>query len=554
MLSSLYVRNYALISELKIDFHNGFNAITGETGAGKSIILGALSLILGQKADNKALLNNLDKCIVEAVFQFKEDSEWSRFFIDNEFDFDFNQECIIRREITPNGRSRAFVNDTPVSLQVLKTLSDHILDIHSQHENLLIVHPNFQLEILDTVALNFSQLSDYQIQFDKWKVQTQNLNELKDNAQKLAEEIEYVKFQFNQLDQAKLQESELENLEEELKVLTHADEIRSSLVAIVDLLDGEGSSLSQLKQANTTLTKIKDFLPEGIEWFDRLNSTYLELKDLNSDFQSKLDSVYVDPSRLSFVEARLSELYSHLQKFRIKTIDELIEKKNDFENQLLKYESFDDEIQKEEKILNEIYCNLIQLSDKLTLSRKGKIELVKEHLSSHLQQLGMPNVNMEIEFEKTKELNRWGKDKVRFLFSANKNRELQDLATVASGGEISRIMLSIKALTSKTAKLPAIIFDEVDTGVSGETANKMGQLMAEMAKNMQVITITHLPQIAAKADYQFKVFKTETDSNSFTSIVELSYDERKTEIASMLSGSSNRDTAIRMAEELLNTN
>ncbi len=554
MLSSLYVRNYALISELKINFHEGFNAITGETGAGKSIILGALSLILGQKVDSKALLDNKEKCIVEAVFHFKEESDWYKFFVENEFDFDFGLECIIRREITPQGRSRAFVNDTPVSLQVLKTISDHLLDIHSQHENLMIVHPYFQLEVLDTVASNGVQLNRYQEQFNTWRFLVQKLATLKEEAQKSAEEIEYIKFQYNQLEEAKLVDDELELLEDELKTMTHADEIRMSLEGLLSNFEKDDAVLAQLKAAIYTLSKIKEFVSQGGEWFNRLNSAYIELKDLASDFQTKLETVSVDPLRLAYVENRVSELYSLLQKFRAQTISELIIKRDEFLTQLRQFESYDEAIAAEESTLALIQENLMDKTRELTNSRVVHSDKVKEHLTSQLQNLGIPNVRIEIEFSKSKELTQWGGDKVRFMFSANKNRELQDLRTVASGGEISRIMLSIKALTARTANLPAIIFDEVDTGVSGETANQMGNLMSQMAKNMQVITITHLPQIAAKATHHYRVFKTDTDKHSFTSIAELDYNERKIEIATMLSGSSGRELAIKMAEELLSKN
>lgn len=549
MLSSLYVRNYALISELKINFQNGFNAVTGETGAGKSIILGALSMVLGQKADNKALLNNDDKCIVEANFKLKE-LVWLTFFVENDLDFD-GLNCIIRREINPAGKSRAFINDTPVNLQLLKSISDRLLDIHSQHQNLLLVRPDFQLEVLDMVSVNSIQLARYQQQFNTWKAVSKKLAELKEKAAKSAEELEYVQFQFQQLEDANLKTDELSLLEDELKSLTHSDEIKSSLEGIVLALQNDDAVLALIKQASNQLSKIREFIPEGSEWFTRLNSTQIELKDLADEMQSKLDRVEVDPKRLEFVENRLSDLYSLLQKFRIQSIDELIHKKEEFQSFLSRYDSYDQEIKSVEESLKLSFESMVKGCEELTETRKKHVDDIKIFLVQQLKKLAMPNVSIEIELSRNKEYTFMGIDNVKILFSANKNRELQELGSVASGGEISRIMLAVKSLIAQKSNLPAIIFDEVDTGVSGETANKMGDIMRQMSENMQVITITHLPQIAAKAGSQFKVFKTETEKDTFTSIVELTTDERREEIAQMLSGYDGGELALHMADELM---
>jgi DNA repair protein RecN (Recombination protein N) len=550
MLKSIYISNYALISLLEIDFQQGLTVLTGETGAGKSIILGALSLILGQRADNKSIKKEVDKCVVEAVFDVSTYKHLDDFFERNELDSD-TRNCIIRRELTANGKSRAFINDTPVALHVLRELTSRLIDIHSQHENLLLSNAAYQLEVLDTVARNAVLLQDYQESYQTWMTDKKALEKLKAAALKASSETDFIRFQYNQLEEAKLQVQELHDLEAEQETLTHVEEVKMEVKQVTTLLDGEQGVILQLKDSVTALSKIAQFIPEGDTQLARIQSAYVDLKDLNRDFTYLQENLAFNPGRLEEVENRLSDLYSLMQKFKVNTIEALIDKRDEFEAQLQQIDSFDDAIMQSEK---KLALSLLQLQEKaslLTASRKSPIPSVEQHMVEQLSQLGMPNIQFSINLVQTDLFTENGVDQVEFLFSANKNRPMQRVEEIASGGEVSRLMLTIKSLIADKSDLPTIIFDEIDTGVSGEIAHRMGEIMLQMSRSMQVIAITHLPQIAAKGEHHFRVFKDDSGAQTETYIQQLSDEHRINEIATMLSGKIRGEAAIQNAKELL---
>lgn len=550
MMKSLYISNYALIDELNISFDKGMTVMTGETGAGKSIIIGALSLILGQRADTKAIKTDSDKCIIEAEFDISEYKYLEKFFDDNELDYDAAT-CIIRREITNSGKSRAFVNDSPVGLNIVKDLSAFLIDIHSQHENLLISNENYQLNIVDAIANNLSELTDYQMYFKEWNALKTQLKSLKDEIEKQTREVDFIRFQFSQLAEANLTENEQDELESELEILTHAEEIKTELVKSSNLLNAEEAVLPLLKEATGALNKVKSYLGKGEEWYNRLQSAYIEIKDLSQEIQLNAEDVEYNPERLSHIESRLDEIYTLEKKFKVDSVKDLLEIKSNFEQQLNKIESYDDLLNELTEQLKTSESKLIAAANKLTESRKAVFSKIEIYLIEQLNKLGMPHAQIQIDLAEMPDYQLTGKDVVQFLFSANKNRALQPVQLIASGGEISRLMLSIKSLVVKQQNLPTIIFDEIDTGVSGEIAHRMGEIMKSMSDDMQVICITHLPQIAAKGKTHFKVYKDDSNVQTSTHINLLTNEQRVEEIAEMLSGKNPSQAARQNAMELL---
>lgn len=550
MLKSIFISNYALISTLEINFQPGLSVLTGETGAGKSIILGALSLILGQRADNKSIKKEEDKCVVEAVFDISAYKHLDDFFETNELDHDVYH-CIIRRELTASGKSRAFINDTPVALTVLRDLTSRLIDIHSQHENLLLSNASYQLEVLDTVARNNELLQEYRESYLVWKADEKTLEKLKADSAKAASETDFIRFQFNQLQEAKLIPDEQQELETEQETLSHIEEIKTELNKITGLLDGEQGSLLQLKESVAAMSKIAKFVTEGDTKLERIQAAYIDLKDLTQELILLQESLDYNPARLEETENRLSELYSLMQKFKVNSVEALIEKRNSFGTQLQHIDSFEEEIDRLEKKLAASFTHLQKYALLLTESRASQIATVEQYMIQQLSQLGMPNIQFKIRLIPIQQYTENGIDQVEFLFSANKNREMQRVEEIASGGEISRLMLAIKSLIAGKSDLPTIIFDEIDTGVSGEIAHRMGEIMLQMSRTMQVITITHLPQIAAKGEHHFRVYKDDSGQQTETYIQRLSVTERVDEIATMLSGKVRGEAAIQNARELL---
>jgi DNA repair protein RecN (Recombination protein N) len=551
MLKSIFISNYALISTLEINFQPGLSVLTGETGAGKSIILGALSLILGQRADNKSIKKEEDKCVVEAVFDISAYKHLDDFFETNELDHDVYH-CIIRRELTANGKSRAFINDTPVALTVLRDLTSRLIDIHSQHENLLLSNASYQLEVLDTVARNNELLQEYRESYLVWKADEKTLEKLKADSAKAASETDFIRFQFNQLQEAKLIPDEQQELETEQETLSHIEEIKTELNKITGLLDGEQGSLLQLKESVAAMSKIAKFVTEGDTKLERIQAAYIDLKDLTQELILLQESLDYNPARLEETENRLSELYSLMQKFKVNSVEALIEKRDSFGTQLQHIDSFEEEIERLEKKLAASFTHLQKYALLLTESRASQIATVEQYMIQQLSQLGMPNIQFKIRLIPIQQYTENGIDQVEFLFSANKNREMQRVEEIASGGEVSRLMLAIKSLIAGKSDLPTIIFDEIDTGVSGEIAHRMGEIMLQMSRTMQVITITHLPQIAAKGEHHFRVYKDDSGQQTETYIQRLSATERVDEIATMLSGKVRGEAAIQNAKELLN--
>jgi DNA repair protein RecN (Recombination protein N) len=550
MLTSLYICNYALISELKIDFDKGFSVITGETGAGKSIILGALSLILGQRAETKFVKKDTEKCVIEAEFDISNYKKLKYFFENNDID-DTGKSCIIRRELISSGKSRAFVNDTPVSLTVLRDLSIQLIDIHSQFDNLMLSNDGYQLEVVDVVANNNDLLKKYAAEYNDWQELLVELKKLEKMAEKSAMELDFIQFQFTQLNDAKLDENEQELLESEQETLVHAEEIKAELTNATMLLDEENSVLPLLKEVIAGVTKVKNYISGSDAWIERLQSCYIDIKDIKSELGTFADKVEFNPSRLEWIETRLSELYTLQKKYKVNSVAELIEIRNEFEKQLLKIESFDEEIEKSKSMIALAAENLKQTAKQLTESRKKAVQPIEKYMVSQLVKLGIVNAQFKVDMRQVSDFLPNGMDEISFLFSANKNREVQPVQMVASGGEMSRLMLSIKSLIANKTDLPSIIFDEIDTGVSGEIAHRVGEIMQTMSKEMQVITITHLPQIAAKSAHHYRVFKDDSGEQSQTRIVKLSNEERATEIAQMLSGKNITQAALQNARELL---
>ena len=550
MLKSLYISNYALISELNIDFESGFSVITGETGAGKSIILGALSLILGQRADSKSIKIDAEKCVIEAEFDISSYTHLTEFFSQNDLDNE-SKFCIIRRELTNSGKSRAFINDTPVGLNVIRDLSNQLIDIHSQHENLLLSNASYQLDVVDILAQNADLMAIYKQYYAQWRNLLAELKQLQKTAEKQSSDLDYIQFQFQQLTDANLLENEQEELEFELETLSHAEEIKSELLKASQLLEEEHMSLPLLKESISALSRIKTYIPNGENWHERMQSAFIELKDISAEMSAFEERVEFNPERLAFVEARLAEIFTLLKKYKVLTVAELIQMRDDFGKQLEKIDSFDEEIAALNAKIDSTFNQLQNQSAQLTSNRESAFKPIESYLIEQLSNLGMPNIQFQVSISALGDFTETGRDEVQFLFSANKNRPVQPVAQIASGGEVSRLMLAIKSLVAHKADLPTIIFDEIDTGVSGEIAHRMADIMQNMCADMQVITITHLPQIAAKGKQHYRVYKDDSGMQTETHIQRLSTPERVTELAQMLSGKNVTEAALKNAQELL---
>ena len=553
MIKKLSVSNYTLIDELHIDFEPGFSVITGETGAGKSIILGALSLILGQRADLKSLRHSDEKAVIEGVFDIAS-YHLRDFFDENELDYD-EGECILRREILPSGKSRAFINDTPVSVAQLKALGEQLIDIHSQHQNLLLADSRFQLRVVDTMAGDAALLADYREHYHRWRERLQAFVRLQEENRTGREEEDYLRYQLGQLDEAQLKEGEQEELEGELQTLQHAEEIKNELAVLQACLHGEETGVvSLLNAALSRMKSLSRLYPEVDEWIGRLESDYIDLKDIATTVDRSQENLNIDPERLAWVENRLDTYYSLQQKHRVSNAVELLALRDSFAERLARIENYDEELAALKRQVEEQEQQVRDLAARLTEVRQQSAAGISQTLTERVKPLGMPHLQFEIEVAPRPQLDETGGDAIRFLFSANKNQPLQPVSEVASGGEISRLMLSLKALVAHAMALPTIIFDEVDTGVSGEIADKMARIMREMAQCMQVISITHLPQVAAWGQTHYRVYKSDTATATATHLVRLTDEQRVEEIARMLSGSSLTAAALDNARELLKRN
>ena len=549
MLQSIYIQNYALINELEIDFNKGLNIITGETGAGKSILLGALSLVLGQRADTSVLKDKTRKCFVEAKFQIRQ-YQIKEFFKLN--DLDYEDLTTIRREITDNGKSRAFINDTPVNLAVLKDLSNNLIDIHSQHESLLLGDDHFQLRLVDSFANHQDLLDNYRNKFEEFNILTSEYKKLLNNADKAKADLDYYQFQFEQIEALKLVDGEQEEMEAELEQLNHAEEIKLNLTNSENLLSGEDISIiSNIKQTKNAIESISKYIKEGEDLVQRIDSVYIELQDINNEIEKLNEKIEHDPARIEFIRERLDTIYSQQQKHKVATVKELINIKDELQHKIDHINAYDFETEKIKKEIDSLHNELYTLSNSISENRKNIIPKIENKVVEILQQLGIPNANFKVEQISSEEFLPTGKEFIKFLFSANKNVALEELSKVASGGEISRLMISIKSLIVETTTLPTIIFDEIDTGTSGEIADKMGSIIKHMSENMQVINITHLPQIASKGDFHYLVYKKDNHETTNTYIKLLTKEERINEIAKMLSGEALTDAAIQNARVLL---
>lgn len=550
MLKQLYIKNFTLIDELNISLYPGFSVITGETGAGKSIILGAIGLLLGNRADSKAIKAGRDRCVIEAHFDLSRYG-MQKFFDDNDIDYDAD-DTIIRRELTAAGKSRAFINDTPVPLTRMRELGEQLVDIHSQHQNLLLQKEDFQLNVVDIIAQDTEQLKVYQKEYYAYRKAKELLEELKAEIAKNRENEEFMRFQHKELDDANLQEGELEQLEQEAETLSHSEDIKTALYEADSALSGENDSiLDKLKNATHQLENICDVYPSMADVAGRMQSSYIELKDIAQEISSSVDHVEFDPNRLDTINTRLDKLYTLQQKFHVETVTELIATRDRIAEQLSHIDNGDEDIEEKEKEVAALLVKAEKQAALLTSIRQKSAKAIEKEMKGRLIPLGIPNVRFEIAFAE-KPLSGNGADKVSFLFSANKSTQLQPVSQVASGGEIARVMLSLKAMISGAVKLPTIIFDEIDTGVSGKIAEKMADIMEEMGlQNRQVLSITHLPQIAAKGSHHYKVLKEETENGTISHMKELNNQERIEEIAQMLSGSDITQAALANAKELL---
>ena len=550
MLKQLYIKNFTLIDQLSIDFHPGFSVITGETGAGKSIILGAIGLLLGNRADTRQIRTGADRCTIEAHFNLSR-YDFQPFFDENELDYDPN-DCIVRREISASGKSRAFINDSPVSLNQMRELGERLIDIHSQHQNLLLRNEDFQLNVLDIIADNSSERGRYAQAFKAWQQARQQLEQLRQALQASRENEEFLRFQHKELDEARLQADEQELLEQQSEIMSHAEEIKSTLYEADSLLSSEGEGIiSRLRSLSLSLSGIERVMPSVESLKNRVESSYIELKDISEEISQHLEHVDFNPRELEAVNDRLDTIYSLQQKFHVTTIDELLQIRDRLAEQLSQIDNSDEQLAELEQQVSQLEQQCEATGQRLSATRAKAAATIEEQMKKRLVPLGIPNVRFEVSLSK-KPFAADGIDKVAFLFSANKNSALLPVSQVASGGEIARVMLSLKAMISGTVKLPTIIFDEIDTGVSGRVAEQMAQIMQEMGQaQRQVISITHLPQIAAMGDNHYKVTKEETATGTQTRMTLLTPDERVQEIAQMLSGSDISSAAIDNAKTLL---
>lgn len=551
MLQSIYIQNYALIDTLDISFTPGFSVITGETGAGKSIILGAIGLLLGQRADIKAIKKGANKCIVEARFNISA-YQMESFFVENDLEYE-PDECILRRELYASGKSRAFINDTPASLSQMKELGEQLIDVHSQHQNLLLNHEEFQMSVLDILAHDEKELSTYRNLYTEYKSVCKQLADFIAQAEKSRQDEDYIRFQLEQLEEAGLQQNEQTELEQEAETLSHAEDIKAGLYKVDQIMSSdEICLLSSTKECMQTLQSLARVYTPAQEWMNRLNSCYIELKDLSHEIAGAQEEVDFNPTRLDFVNERLNLIYSLQQKHHVQNVEELIALTENYREQLKAITSFDDRIEELTIQKEALYRKVIKQSGILTNLRIQAGKNIEKQMLTLLVPLGMPNVRFVVELTPRKEPDANGMDSVTFLFSANKNGTLQNVASVASGGEIARVMLSLKAMIAGAVKLPTIVFDEIDTGVSGSIAEKMALIMQEMGnQNRQVISITHLPQIAARGITHYKVYKEDTETGTNSHIRRLTDEERVKEIANMLSGATLTEAALNNAKALL---
>lgn len=553
MLKQLYIQNFTLIDEMNILFHPGFSVITGETGAGKSIILGALGLLKGNRADTKQIRQGEDRCVIEAHFDIRQ-YDLKDFFLENDLDDD-PHDCILRREININGKSRAFINDTPASLSVMKDLGERLIDIHSQHQNLLLNKEDFQLHVVDILTKDEDTLRKYQESYQNYKKEQTILEEMIAKVSKDQENEDYLRFQLQELSDAALSEGEQEVLEQEISTLEHAEEIKSALYLSQNLISNESNGIIEtLSQVSQQLQKIEQIYTPVQEISQRMESCYIEMKDLLQEITAQGEQVSYNPQQLEQSQARLDTINSLEHKYHVASIAELIAYQQKIQEQINLLDHSDEEIQKQKDIVAQLLDNCTQQAERLTTIRKKAAKTIESEMKARLVPLGIPKINFKVDI-KPKELSPNGKDSVSFLFSANTNSPLSPVSQVASGGEIARVMLSLKAMISGAVKLPTIIFDEIDTGVSGSVAEKMAHIMDEMGNNhRQVISITHLPQIAALGKNHYKVSKTETPNGTISNMTPLNEQQRIEEIAQMLSGSNITKAALANARELLNVN
>lgn len=550
MLKSLYIKNYALIHELNIEFNSGLAIISGETGAGKSILLGALSLILGQRADTQVLLDKTSKCIVEGYFEI-DTYKLKDFFKKNDLDYDARTS--LRREINIAGKSRAFINDTPVSLNVLKELGMQLVDIHSQHNNILLGNNVFQLQVIDAFAGNFTLLDTYTKDYALYRKLESDFVRLKEENQKAQSDLDYFQFQYDQLEQAKLSEGEQIKLENEQDILTHSEEIGMSLEKISNFLEGENENiLGQMRSIRQMLERMKDFFAPASDMYDRFVSTEIEMNDLASEIETAKQGIIHEPGRLEIVRERLNLLYTLEQKHNVNSVEDLIRIHSELKKSIDSIATGDRNIEERKKELEIKKEDLKKLARTISGKRTGKLPVIEKEIASMLKKLGMPNARFAVNHISKEDLSPTGIDQVDFMFSANKNSRVQDLKKVASGGELSRVMLSLKSLIARSVSMPTIIFDEIDSGVSGDIADRVGEIIYKMAESMQVINITHLPQIASKGGQHFLVYKTDEKNITRTHLRLLNPEERVLEIAKMLSGKDLSDAAIENAKTLLN--
>ena len=551
MLKQISIRNYALIENVEVNFSSGFSVITGETGHGKSVFLGAIAMLLGQRSDVKVIREGAEKCVIEGCFDISGFALQS-FFEENEIDYD--DECIIRRELTTSGRSRAFVNDTPVGVSQLKEIGARLIDIHSQHQNLLIADKHYQLGVLDTLSGDKALLDAYRVEYNKYTALCREIEQMKSELEKSRRDEEWLRFQLNELEGASLKDGELEELEQEVQELSHAEDIQAALYGACNAIDSDerGSLLTLLRDASASLARIAPHYSAATELAERLESNYIELKDCCSEMLQRAERVQFAPDRLDFVERRIALIYDLQKKHRVTTVNELVALRDDIAERLDRISCGDDDIKAAEKQLAVIRTTMTKIADELTDKRKDSATRLKKDITAILVNLGMPMIRFEVDFGRTGEFTSNGMDNVTFLFSANSSSAPQPLSDVASGGEMSRVMLALKSLIASETNQPTLIFDEVDTGVSGIIAERMGRLMQQMGSaNRQVLSITHLPQVAALGVSHYKVYKEETLKGTLTNMIKLEQQERVREIAQMMSGETLTDVAMENATLLL---
>lgn len=551
MLKQLYIKNFTLIDELNIQFHQGFSVITGETGAGKSIILGAIALLLGQRADTKSIKQGRDKCVVEAHFDLSR-YDMQEFFLQNDIDYD-DTDCIIRREINSNGKSRGFINDQPAAIGLMRELGEHLIDIHSQHQNLLLNKEDFQLNIVDILAKDDDIRQAYRQSYEAYKAAVAQLEALKEEIQKNLQNEDFLRFQTKELEEANLVAGEQEELETLTQMLNHAEEIKSSLYNTSNILiQDDGGVVNSLKEACANLHNIEEVFPEIKELSQRLEACFIELKDISHDVDRQVDKIDFDPKQLDDANLRLDTIYTLEKKYHAATTEELIEILAELKKRIELFDHSDENLKRQQEIVEKLEATCRQQAAKLSRQRSVAAKKIEKELLKRLVPLGIAKARFCILLQE-KPLSHDGQDKISFLFSANSTTDMQPISQVASGGEIARVMLSLKAMISGAVKLPTIIFDEIDTGVSGRAAEMMGQIMYEMGlSNRQVISITHLPQIAARGTTHYKVSKEETDMGTISNMKILTTEERVAEVAQMLSGSNITEAAISNAKDLLN--